>query len=314
MIQIHRLRDGLELYKALGSPVRLGIVKMLAGNRKMTLGELGASLDLSPAALTPHIQKLQSLGVIQVERNGNSGAKICSLAINQFFLDIGGTDKEIAARIVESSLAIGDFSDCRALPPCGAASRDRYLLMDQPSGFTRIRGQDVQLLWFIDGWIEYRIPNQIPEGHFLVQLTLSLELSSSLWGAEPEQQGDIHFTLNGRDLGNWVTFSPSAFSRGIYTPSWWTGRQMQHGFLKMLVLNHTGVFLDGKQIHAFSNNDGLDQIGGSELVFRMTTHSETGHKGGLALYGKDFGSYRQGINVRMHYMPKEANYMGEAEV
>ena len=47
MLHIKSLDDGLEVFKALGSEVRINIVKLLLENREMNMNELASSLGIT---------------------------------------------------------------------------------------------------------------------------------------------------------------------------------------------------------------------------------------------------------------------------
>ena len=65
MLHIKSLDEGLEIFKALGSEVRINIVKLLLENREMNMNELASSLGITNGALTSHIKKLEETGIIK---------------------------------------------------------------------------------------------------------------------------------------------------------------------------------------------------------------------------------------------------------
>lgn len=66
MLHIESLDDGLELFKALGSEVRIEIIKLLLANKSMNMNELASKLNITNGALTSHIKKLESCGVLSI--------------------------------------------------------------------------------------------------------------------------------------------------------------------------------------------------------------------------------------------------------
>ena len=301
MLQIHSYQEGLELFKALGSETRLNIVRLLAQNGPMAPGELSAALGITSSALTAHTQKLEETGMIGVESSREDGRqKKYTLLVPQIFLDPGSPERESQTGVYEADIRIGDYRAEEILSPCGIALSDRLLTRDSPAAFPQEGCPDAQLLWMQEGSLAYRIPNKVPEGCRVIQLTVSFELSSCCCGNDPERLGDTAFFLNGRSMGKWTSFGASGFTRGIYTPDWWTGQEMQHGFLKMFVANNKGVYLDGKMIEEANLLE--DPIRSSDpMILRLSAFPSTCHKGGLAIYGSGFGSYRQDIRVRIHY-------------
>ena len=59
MLHIKSLDEGLELFKALGSDVRVEIVKILLNESSMNMNELASRLNITNGALTSHIKKLE---------------------------------------------------------------------------------------------------------------------------------------------------------------------------------------------------------------------------------------------------------------
>ncbi len=72
MIHITSLDDGLELFKALGSDIRIQILKILLENNQMSMNQLANELNISNGALTGHIKKLEECGLISAS-NDSSG-------------------------------------------------------------------------------------------------------------------------------------------------------------------------------------------------------------------------------------------------
>ena len=61
MIHITNLDDGLELFKALGSDIRIQILNILLENDRMSMNQLAMQLNISNGALTGHIKKLEEV-------------------------------------------------------------------------------------------------------------------------------------------------------------------------------------------------------------------------------------------------------------
>ena len=59
MLHITSLNEGLELFKALGSDVRIEILNILLENDNMSMNELASRLNITNGALTSHIKNLR---------------------------------------------------------------------------------------------------------------------------------------------------------------------------------------------------------------------------------------------------------------
>ena len=81
MIHITSLDDGLELFKALGSDIRIQILKILLENNQMSMNQIANELTISNGALTGHIKKLEECGLISAsnDSSGHGNQKLCSL-------------------------------------------------------------------------------------------------------------------------------------------------------------------------------------------------------------------------------------------
>ena len=306
MLQIRGLDQGMEIFKALGSDVRMRIVQMLAENKEMNLNEIAAGLGLTNGAVTAHIRKLEECGIIHVrtDHSGRGVQKMCRLDVDQILLDTSNVLEDSSAKVYETQIRIGHYSDYSVQPRCGLAGDSSLIgTAGDPRVFAYPERVNADLLWLHDGYVEYRIPNLLPENHMIVQLTISFEISSADSGLPGDTRSDIRFSLNGQPLGCWTSDLVQDGARGIYTPVWWTGARCQHGFLKMLVINQMGVYRDGEKI-AETGPDWQYFDSSGDMKLRFEAHPENGRSGGIALYGSSFGNYMQNIEVRVHYMPK----------
>ncbi|MBR2260063.1 MAG: helix-turn-helix domain-containing protein [Blautia sp.] len=301
MLQINGLDEGLEIFKALGSEVRMRIVQLLSQNGDMNLNDLAQTLEVTNGAITAHIKKLEECGIIQVKtaHTGHGIQKICSLAVDEILLNLYPAQEVRNFMAYETSIRVGHYSQYSAKPGCGMAGPENLIgPVDDARCFSYPEHLDAELVWLHDGYMEYRIPNLLPEGNRIMQMTISFEVSDADYGMEEDPNADIAFYLNGSLLGEWRSLPSVKHSRGIYTPAWWNGPLRQHGYLKMLVVNERGAFLDGVKI-----TETIPDLNQEEMTLRFESRPKDGHTGGLALYGSGFGNYKQDIHVRIHYSP-----------
>ena len=73
MMHIENLSEGLKLFKALGSEVRLEIVRLLV-DQPMNMNELAGKLHITNGALTTHIRKLEECGVVGISNDANGSS------------------------------------------------------------------------------------------------------------------------------------------------------------------------------------------------------------------------------------------------
>jgi ArsR family transcriptional regulator, arsenate/arsenite/antimonite-responsive transcriptional repressor len=59
-----------ELAKAIGHPVRAGIVRLLAGQETCMYGDLSERLPLAKSTVSQHLKILREAGLVRVETDG----------------------------------------------------------------------------------------------------------------------------------------------------------------------------------------------------------------------------------------------------
>ena len=105
MLQIRGLDQGVEVFKALGSDVRMRIVEMLAEKHEMNLNEIASGLGLTNGAVTAHIRKLEETGIIEVRpvNTGHGVQRVCSLKTDQVLLNVYQSTEEGSMKMYETS-------------------------------------------------------------------------------------------------------------------------------------------------------------------------------------------------------------------
>lgn len=302
MLHIEKLSDGLSLFKALGSDVRLEIVRLLV-EQPMSMNELASKLRITNGALTTHIRKLEECGVIAVSNDsgGHGNQKICHVIPDKLLIQIKGSPLP-PENTCSVDLKVGRYSSCQIYPTCGLATSERLIgVVDDYRYFSHPDHFDADILWFTRGFVEYQVPNFAPANHHITQITVSAELSSEAPGVNNQWPSDISFFINDVCVGVWT--SPGDFGDvpGIFTPDWWFPNWNQYGLLKMLIVNSQGSFMDGLKISNVRITDlNLDQTPLFNLRFAIDQKAD--HIGGLTIFGKTFGNYAQDIQVTLGYM------------
>ena len=303
MMHIKSLDEGLDLFKALGSEIRISIIKLLLKHKGMNMNELASSLKITNGALTSHIKKLEDCGVVTIvsESAGHGNQKKCMVHLDKILVELTGS--EPMKNIYETEIKIGHYSDYQVYPTCGLATNQSLIgEVDDPRYFSHPDRINSDILWFTRGHVEYLIPNFVPISQKIEQIVISAELSSEAPGVNSVWPSDVYFYLNDIKLGMWT--SPGDFGdvKGIFTPDWWYPNWNQYGLLKLIVINNDGTFIDGLQISDVSLKS-LNLDYRSTLKFKFEVSETAEHIGGLTIFGKSFGNYNQDIKVRIHYNP-----------
>jgi predicted transcriptional regulator len=304
MIHITSLNEGLELFKALGSDVRIQILNTLMENDHMSMNQLATELNLSNGALTGHIKKLEECGLISTsnESAAHGNSKICSVIQDKVVVDI---EKPVdLTNVYSTDIKVGQFSKYEICPTCGLANSTSVIgEIDDTRYFSHPDRFNADIIWFTKGFVEYSLPNLIPVNNRITQISISFEISSEAPGVDNNWPSDISFSLNGTKVGMWT--SPGDFGGeilGMFTPDWWPPNWNQYGLLKLLVVNKHGTFIDGLKISDVTIND-LDIKQGQPLDFRIAVEDDAEHVGGITLFGKTFGNYSIDIHVSLNYKP-----------
>lgn len=307
MLHVKNLDEGLEVFKALGSELRINIIKLLQENHEMNMNELATSLGITNGALTSHIKKLEESGIIQVmtERGGHGNQKICKVAIDKIVVDVESEETEEDQNIYNTEVKVGHYSDYNVYPTCGLATSKAIVgEVDDPRYFSHPDRINAGILWFTKGYIEYMIPNLLPSATKIDQITVSLEISSKAPGINNDWPSDISIFLNDVKIGTWTSPGDYGDVQGIFTPDWWFPNWNQYGLLKMIVINKKGTFVDGLKISDVTINQfNLDYK--STVRFKFEIEEDAKNIGGITIFGSEFGNYNQDIKVRIAYSPME---------
>ena len=122
MRYINNLSEELEVFKALGSEVRISILNLLLERGKMSMNELAEQLDITNGAMTNHIRKLESADLIRVtsDPNVHGNLKLCEPHLDKilFILNRGiQYNNEY-----KSYLRAGQYSSYEVYPTCGIST------------------------------------------------------------------------------------------------------------------------------------------------------------------------------------------------
>ena len=303
MLHVVNLRDGIEIHKALGSKVRVQIMELMLENDGINLNEIANRLNLTNGALTGHIKKLEDAGLIALNKSyeGKSNHKIYKVTYDRVLTEM--RSEKVEHNVYQAEIKPGLYTDFQVYPTCGIATPESVIGdYDDPRYFLDPNRANAELLWFSKGYVEYILPSIIPKSQRIDQISVSAELSSEAPGSNDFYPSDIHFSINGTELGYWT--SPGDFGnvRGRYTPEWWSITSNQYGLLKNLEINHVGTFIDSVRISAVTIDD-LRLTSDSTIRFRLSVPEDAEHSGGLTIYGRNFGNFEQDIGVQIFYSP-----------
>jgi len=297
------LDDSLPFFKALSSSIRIQILKLLNQEKELNLNELANRIGITNGAMTSHIRILEEAGIINtrtvVARHGMQ--KLCSLKVEKYVVHIGHIGSKYNQNSFSIEIAPGQYVDYDVTPTCGIATTERIIgVYDTPVYFSDTEHFQAQIVWFTTGYVEYEIPNYLPENAVLKEILFQAELGSEAAAYNNDYKSDIHFYINGNFVGIWQ--SPGDFGgvKGFYNPEWWAPSMNQYGTLMEFCINKEGTFFEGNKYSDFT----IDQLNirpGSRIHLRLAVPEGLPNSRGLTIYGRGFGNYNSGMIIRMDY-------------
>ena len=307
MLHIRNLEEGVELFKVLGSDIRVNIILLLVKEKEMNMKEIAARLQITNGALTSHIRKLEEAGLIRVTQDsaGHGNQKMCSVLETRILVEIGTQEETGEGGIFRAEIPVGQYSDYQVFPTCGISTTKKMIgEVDDPRYFAHPDRAEAGILWLSKGYVEYLVPNILPAGQKIDELTFTMEISSEAPGFNNDWPSDITFLLNDTPVGVWTSPGDFGDRHGLFTPNWWFSGWNQYGLLKMLVIDQNGTYIDGMKISDVSTTQ-LQLDYKSQIRLKFAVQEDAAHVGGMTLFGSGFGNYSQGIRVRMRYSPME---------
>lgn len=301
ILEVNHDGKALNIMKALASEPRLQILELL-NNQDMNMNEISEKLNMPAPSVTVNIKKLEDAGLIEVEyQPGSHGSqKICRRTYDSLLVRFPGSNI-VESNLIEVSMPIGNYKDFKVNPTCGLATEDNYIgFLDDPQSFLEPEHIYAQLLWFKEGYVKYRFPNNIPVNTFVKKLGLSLEICSEYPEKNEQWPSDVTIWINDIEIGTWT--SPGDFGkvRGRLNPEWWHIDQTQYGLLKIWTIKEDGSYIDGKKISIIKIDD-LNIENNNFVDVKIGVKANARNIGGINIFGRKFGNYEQDIILRFQY-------------
>jgi predicted transcriptional regulator len=293
---------GVNILKALASTSRVSIIQILS-KEPSTVSKIAKELNLSKAIVSRHLRLLEEFNLIKLDdskQTHDNRNKKFQLAVDHIEIDFP-QKIHLPYKEIETEIKLGYYSDFSVIPTCGLASTtDMIGEVDDPRAFVSNDRINTSLLWFSNGFVEYIVPNQIPNNARLELLELSLEISSEFPESNNNWPSDITFYINDIPIGTWTVPGNYSDVRGTLTPKWWKSQYSQYGVLKHLRITHNNTGIDGKRLSLTT----LDDLNLNESPFikvKIGINPDAQNKGGLTIFGENFGNHPQNILLKCFY-------------
>ena len=304
MLYLKSLSQAEEIFKALGAPTRLKIMELIYSEKEMSMNDLADALGLTNGAISIHVAKLEAAGLVSIQAvSGKHGImKIVRPNYHRMIIDMEMHSPKNDKSYYEDQIGIGLYASIDVHPTCGLATKDVIIgELDDPKTFSYPERFLAGILWIGWGSISYMLPNRLRPGQKLEELQISFELSSECPEVNEDYPSDIHFNINGHDLGKWISPGDYGSRHGMISPAWWPPLLNQYGLLKTLIINSAGTFIDGTHMISTTTIDDLQIDYNSSIMFTFSVPYDTPNRGGMTLFGSCFGDYGQDIVVKAFY-------------
>jgi predicted transcriptional regulator len=294
------LDEAIEVCKALSNEHRMRMLDILS-NGPMNVNELAEMMGLPFSTAAVNIKKLEDAGLITtILVPGRGMQKVSTKAFDRIVINLRNEEVQ-NENLVIIDMPIGEYADCEVEPTCGLVSKTGFLgMQDEPRAFYEPHRKDAELLWFSNGFVEYRFPNRIPYGSTEHQIDLSAEICSEAPYHKLDWPSDITVWINGVEIGTWTSPGDFGGKRGFLTPEWWLTGNTQYGLLKNWTVNQEGAFIDGVKQSDVTIKD-LNIQSKPFISIKFGIKKDADNIGGMNLFGHRFGNYDQGILMKLHY-------------
>ncbi len=292
-----------KIGKALSSPIRLQMMNLLKINPTSLL-EISEAMGLPVSSTALHIKCLEDARLIITESQpGIRGSmRVCLCTTQSIHIDAAEQALDQEDKTITVEMPVGNFYQWEVEPTCGLAdengSMDTY---DNPKSFYSPYRMNAQLVWFQQGYVEYRFPNHCDNHILPEEISFSLELCSEAPGYMENWPSDITISINNQELG--IYRSPGDFGsrHGLLTPAVWQHGRTQYGLLKTFSVRKNGGYIDGVMVNPKINIENLNLNMNPFISLKIEIKSDAEHIGGINIFGEKYGDFKQGIIMRIIY-------------
>lgn len=296
-----------QIAHALSSEVRLQIINLL-NKDNMNVNQLADSLGIPVSTTASHIKILEKSGLINTElRPGSRGAmKVCKRNFDDIHIQLNNEENFVkrsqTQRYFEFEMPIGQYINFEVAPACGMANHDGMLIpADDPVHFYSPDRSKAQIIWTRKGYFEYKFPLLIPAGTSVTSVQFSLELCSEAPNYDHNWPSDITVWINEVEIGTWTSPGDYGDRPGKLNPKYWIeSTSTQYGTLNTWKVTDRNTTIND----IYLSDVKLDDIGIFNhmfMSFRIGIKDNAIHKGGINLFGREFGDYPQDIKLLIEY-------------
>jgi predicted transcriptional regulator len=281
--------------RALSVPVRIDMVGLLF-HKEYSILELARELGLPASSAGVHVRILEEAGIISATRKTIDGVNVKVCRLDKVLVHmILRTSTSNLNEISSLQIPIGNFSFCEPSGRCGLISDTAFIgVEDDPRSFYLLEKSTAQLIWLEKGFLEYHLPNVVPNHKRCKQFSISMELCSEAYGYDENYKSDIYLSINNISCGYYQSAGDYGLRRGLHTPAFWQNGLTQYGKLVTWAINDAGVFINMKKV-ADTPLSAFNIEANSHILMRLECKEDSEFCGGINLFGEKVGDYGQAI-------------------
>ena len=298
------------LGRALSSPIRIEILRLLNQGKSLHLSEIAEKLDLQISSTAFHLQVLEDANLISVENSTKRKGSLKWYSYGQdkmisiYLRDPKAPDKSQVLPVT-LHVPIGSFTDASFNKQCGISSETKIIMEDCPQNAFLPEKINAQIIWNkYSGHLTYTLPNNFAFLGELAEINFSLEICSETNGYNTDYPSDITFYVNNTELCTFLSTGDFGDKYGKYTPPWWFTESTKYGTLTQVTIKTDGVYLNEKLVNKKVNLQSLNLMQNNNMLFTIKVKEDAEHKGGFNLFGEKFGEYNQAIIFNAIYKQK----------
>lgn len=309
------LGEQSEVIRALASPMRIDILRLLRRSGPLNVNDIGRALRLPQSTVATNVQILEKAHLIITKsiKATRGHQKVCAARYDEILLRFVDAEPK-DDNVIKVAMPLGLYTNCSVSAPCGLCSTEGVIgLLDVPDLFLDPSRMRAGLIWFARGHVEYKFPNNAKvSGAPVAALEFSMELSSEVPGTNADWPSDISLWINEVLVGTWTSPGDYGDRRGNFTPRWWKLEGSQYGELKTWRITDQGCFIDGVGVSGVTlQNLALNAHHSIRLRIGIEEHAR--NPGGVNIFGRGFGNHDQDIVMRLYLATEEVHRTGGHE-
>jgi len=288
--------------RSLSVPIRVDITGLLF-HKPHTILDIAKELNIPASSAGVHIKILEEAGIVSTQRQTVDGINVKMCRLDKYLVHmILRTSTPNMNEVSTLQIPIGSYTTCEVAGQwCGLISDRGFIgVEDDPRSFYLLEKKNAQLIWMEKGFLEYKLPNIIPNYKHCKQFSLTMELCSEAHGFDENYKSDIYLSINGISCGFYRSNGDYGLRRGIYTPSFWQNGLTQYGKLVTWTINDQGVFVNMDKV-ADTPVSAFSIENNSHILMRIESKEGSEFCGGFNLFGEKAGDYNQAIIMTIEH-------------